>query len=217
MGKAKRCRAIMVGASVAALGATGACPAAHATNEHSAHAQRPVVAHDRGRHSHRPATTAPPGGYVYEVDAEGETSVNDANAVCSGSQIRVSGLTLSSEGPDEGVTKPPVVARNSFELWTKNPAAWERLNTVTMGPQTTITYQHDTTTASSMCAATTPDANVASIGRATVTWRLPTPVDSLASLLAQVPASVILGEYIASFEILPNGTVPTFTPYNPTA
>ncbi len=42
---------------------------------------------------------------------------------------------------------------------------------------------------------------------------LPRPVASVAALLAQAATSFYTNEYMLIFEILPDGTVPRFAPY----
>jgi hypothetical protein len=224
MGKAKRCRSIMLSASVAVL-ATGACPVADAASKA---ALRP-----RATREPRPASLRGP--FVYEVLAGAEISAESANMACVGERIRISGVTLSPEGPNEHVGKVPSRAKDSFQLSLKNPAAWEKPHTITTGQATTITASWTdevekeelrengsvanhtagpiTIPASRLCAATTPNAPVGSLGRSEVTWRLTKPVKSLTALLHQPPTNIHLNEYIARWEILLNGTVPTFSPY----
>lgn len=238
MGKAKRCRSIMLSASVAAL-ATGACPVAAAANKAPSrpHATRDAVSRNAIRHRHRrPRPASLRGPFVYQVLAESEISLEHSNASCAGPALRLVGFTLSPEGPNERVTRPPAVARNANQLWLQNPAAWGRLLTINTGPETTVRVlwlppkleqesytdkggvdprfvgQEDSTTASRICSASTPDAAVASIGRAEITWRLAAPVRNLAALLAQPPTSIQMREYSAAFEVLPDSTVPTFSP-----
>jgi hypothetical protein len=140
-------------------------------------------------------------------------------------------------------TRPPKVARNSNDLWDQHPAAWEGPHTITAGPKTTVTMfwtppaerqaageeslrnngeirdprlqgQADTAVATAVCAAIAPNAGVASIGRGLATWRLPHPVTSVRALLSQPVTSIVADEYITNnIEILPNGSVPAFTPY----
>lgn len=235
MGKAKRCRAVVISASVAALGAAGACPAANAANT-SAPAPRAAVAHQHARR-HRPPrpATARRGPYVYEALVEStEATADRANMVCAGSGARLVSVTLTGE------------SNNLYPLWERDPAPWNKAYTVTVAPTTTITVswtppaerreaeaeanadhgeirnprlqgRDDTTTVAALCAATSPDAGVAELGRAVVTWRLPTPARSLAALTTTTPTSIKSLEYSDDFEVLPNGTVPTFAPYGPVA
>jgi len=244
MGKAKRCRTAILGASVAALGAAGACPPAHAAN---ATPTAPQGAHVAVRHKHRakPTGHAAPahGPYVYEATIEAEVSMHDANMRCTGGMLRVVGVGLSAEGPDQSYTRPPKVARNSNDLWDQHPAAWEGPHTITTGPATTLTMfwtppaerqaageesernngeirnprlqgQEDTALATTVCAAIAPNAGVASIGKGLATWRLPHPITSVHALLSHPATSIIADEYIAGgLEILPNGSVPAFAPY----
>lgn len=243
MGKAKRCRTVIFGASVAALGATGACPA-HATTATPA---TPHGAHVAPRHKHqaKPINHVSPahGPYVYEASIEAEVSMHAANMRCAGGTLKVVGVGLSAEGPDESYTRPPKIARNSGDLWDQHPAAWEGPHTITAGPATTLTMhwtppaeraaveaesarnngelrdprlrgQEDTALTTTICAATAPNAGVVSIGRGLATWRLPHTVTSLHALLSQPVTSIVADEYITSgIEILPNGSVPAFAPY----
>lgn len=73
--------------------------------------------------------------------------------------------------------------------------------------------QWDSGAAGAVCAATSPNAGLGDIGEGEVTWRLPQPVASVAALLAQPAASVYTNEYMLVFEILPDRSVPTFTPF----
>jgi hypothetical protein len=240
MGKARRCRSVVLGASVAVLGTVSACPPTNAasTEATGSHAPRATIARRHAEHHQRhaaaPIPAAHPGKYVYEVSAEGEVNVEHPNTSCSGTTLKLAGMALSAEGPGP---------RNSNQLWQQNPAAWERPYTVTTGATTTITMdwlppklqqeavdegdrnngevrnprfkgQEDSTTASRICAATAPGAAVASIGRAQVVWSLAAPVRNLATLLADSPTSIHVEEDSAVFEVLPDGTVPSFTPYN---
>ncbi len=216
MGKAKRCRTVVIGASVVALGTVGTCPAANAAKDAPTPSQ-PVVA--TIAHKHDP--------YVYEATLGGELS--SPNTSCSGATIRLARVTLSPEG------------RNAGALWQRHPSAWNGTFTFNTVPTTKITAswqapaqqreaeeeaathngevnnprlqgQEDTTTASTICAATTPNAALGSIGMGAVTWRLPKPVTSVAALLRHAPASIQPNEYTLAFEVLPNGTVPAFSP-----
>jgi hypothetical protein len=244
MGKAKRCRTVVIGASVAALGATG-CPPAQAANATPATPQGAHVA-ARPKHHAKPTGHAAPahGLYVYEADIQAEMSMHDANMRCTGGTLKLVGVGLSAEGPNASYTRPPKVARNSNDLWDQNPAAWEGPHTITAGPATTLTMswtppaqrqaaeeesernngairdprlqgQEDTALATAVCAATARNAGVASVGRGLATWRLAHPITSVRALLSQPVTSIVANEYIANnIEILPNGSVPNFTPYN---
>jgi hypothetical protein len=243
MGKAKRCRTVVIGMG-AALATTSACPQAHAA---SASPATPPGAHVAARHKHhaKPTDHASPahGPYIYEASIEAEVSTHDANMRCNGGTLKLVGVGLSAEGPDESYTRPPKVARNSNDLWEQHPAAWEGPHTITAGPGTTLTMhwmppserqaaeaesarnngeirdprlqgQEDTALTTAVCAATAPNAGVASIGRGLATWRLPHPVMSVRALLSQPVTSIVADEYITSgIEILPNGSVPAFAPY----
>ena len=143
--------------------------------------------------------------------------------------IRLARVTLFPEG------------RNAGALWQRDPSSWRRTFTLTTQPTTKITAsweppaqqreaeeeaathngevlnprlqsREDSTTASAICAATTPNAAIGSIGMAAVTWRLPEPVSSVAALLRHTPTSIQPNEYMLAFEVLPNGTVPAFSP-----
>jgi hypothetical protein len=244
MGKTKRCRTVVLGASVAALGATGACPPAHAASANPATRRG---AHVAARHKHRgkPTGHAAPahGPYVYEAAIEAEVSTHDANMRCTAGTLKLVGVGLSAEGPDQSYTRPPKVARNSNDLWDQHPAAWEGPHTITAGPATTLTMQWtppserraaeeesmrnngeirdprlraeaDTAHATTVCAATAPNAGVASIGLGLATWRLPHPVTSVRALLSHPVTSIVADEYVTGgLEILPNGSVPAFAPY----
>ncbi len=247
MGRSRRCRSVVFSASVVALGATGACPAANAARGGTpgSHGPRATVAHKRTappRH-HSPKPVGPQGVYVYEATVEAEVNANEANARCVTGTMKLIGVGLSPEGPDESYTRPPTVARNSNDLWDQNPAPWEGSHTITTGPSTTLTMQwtppavrreaeeesqrnngevgdprlrgqEDTGLTSTVCAATTPDAGVLSIGKGLATWRLPRAVTSLHALLNQPVTSIIVSEYVrGGLEILPNGSVPTFKPF----
>jgi hypothetical protein len=150
--------------------------------------------------------------------------------VCVGSGARLVSVALSGEGT------------NSFRLWERDPAAWNKAYTVTVAPSTTITVswtppaerheaeaeananhgeirnprlqgQDDPTSAAALCAATSPNAGVAELGRAVVTWRLPRPARSLAAFTTTTPTSIKPLEYTDDFEVLPNGSVPAFAPF----
>ena len=127
-------------------------------------------------------------------------------------------------------------------LFYRNESFWGKRVTITAGPTAKVTIswtppaerreaeaeaaahngeirnprlwgQEDTGLAGAVCAATTPNAALGDIGEGEVTWRLPRPVTSVAALLAQPATSVYTNEYMLVFEILPDGTVPNFAPY----
>jgi len=231
MGKTRRCRAVVVSASVAALGATGACPPANADNE--APSRRPATtagAHQRPvvpRHRHtKPRTqrrTQTRGAYVYAISVGGEMRWEAPNMRCAGNSITLTHITFTMPETNTAST-----------LSERDASFWRQPHTVTTGPMTTITMpwnsqqeiregeEHEgmipnahgqsvTTTAARICAAaTTPDAPLGGLGEGIITWRLPHPARSVAVLLAQPPANVAMTMLIASFAIQPNGSVPTF-------
>lgn len=217
MGKAKRCRTAVIGASVAALGAANGCPANAA--EHPAR-PKPATHHAKPR----PRPTAHRGPYVYQATIGGEVKITGSDMFCSGSAIRFVGLNVVAEGT------------RATALWERTPSAWSRRFTFVAGPATTISVpwssekevqeatEHDgvlphpketvwaTAPASRVCSATTANAGLATVGEGVVTWRLPAPVASVAALLAQPPANVALNELIMSFRVEPDGNVPPFNP-----
>jgi hypothetical protein len=236
MGKAKRCKTVILGASVAALGAAGSCPAANAANKAapSLHASRAVGAHAHAKPRRRvQPKTAPHGPYVYKVTIGGEINVEKANAQCSGSSIRLTDVKLVM--PETRVTE---------DLFYRNESFWGGRATITVGPAARITAsswtppaerreaeaeanahngailnprlqgQKTTGLAGTVCAATAPNAALGDIGEGEVTWRLPRPITSVAALIAQPATSVYTNEYMLAFEIFPDGTVPSFTPFN---
>ena len=185
------------------------------------------VVHSHGKRR-GPAARAQ-GSYVYEATLGGELSSTRPNTSCSGSVIRLVRVTLFPEG------------RNAGALWQRDPSSWRGTFTLTTQPATKITAsweppaqqreaeeeaathngevlnprlqsREDSTTASAICAATTPRATIGSIGMAAVTWRLPEPASSVAALLRHTPTSIQPNEYMLAFEVLPNGTVPAFSP-----
>ncbi|MGO9319675.1 MAG: hypothetical protein ACLQBY_02565 [Solirubrobacteraceae bacterium] len=240
MGKAKRCRAVAISASVAAIGAATACPAANAASEAAptAHAPRAAVTreHAGSRRRRKPSVAPKPathqGDYVYTVViGETEADENTPNVTCTGAGMRITGLGTYAESPD------------ATALWERTPAAWKRAYTVTTGPATTITVgwtppserreveeesdahngfilnprlwsKPDTALASTICAATTPGAVVGEVGEALATWALPAPARSAAALMATPPTNVYPNELRIAFEVLPDGSVPAFTPMN---
>jgi len=233
---AKRCRTVVLGASVAALSAAGACPNANAAGEAApaAHAPRGVVAHARRKPRRRPrprTAPAPHGPYVYTIHVGGEINVEKADVQCSGSSIK---FTRSS------LVMPETSAATT--LFYRNESSWGKRVTITAGPATKITIswtppaerreaeaeanahngeirnprlqgQEDTGIAGTVCAATSPNAGLGDIGEGEVTWRLPRPVTSLAALLALPATSVYTNEYMLVFEVLPDGSVPDFTAF----
>ncbi len=224
MSKAKRCRSVVIGASVAALGAAGPCPTATAASS-APPAPRAGVAHEHA-HRHRPQrpATAPHGPYVYVIEISGEIRAGNPNASCAGSSIVFSGVTL--ESPESPA---------AYALTKRAPSYWTRRVTITAAPTTTITMpwfgaqetreaeQHGvatsshgyraTTTAARICAATTPNAALGGIAAGLATWRLPRAASSVAALLAQPPMSLSFRELMVAFEVQPNGSVPTFAPF----
>jgi hypothetical protein len=237
MGKARRCRSVVLGASVAALGATGACPTANAASSPGSHGPRTVVARKHmvlrrhPRHKAVPSPASRHGKYVYEaVIGNTEATENEPNMACAGAGARLTRIAFAElNGP------------GSFKIWAQHPAAFNKTYTLTVTPTTTITVswtppaerreaeeeaahsngnvsnprlqgQDDTATISTVCAAASrPGAAIAEIGEATATWELPAPVTSLAALTRQAPTNITPNECIVAFEVLPNGTVPPFT------
>jgi hypothetical protein len=244
MGRARRCRAVVLGASVAALGATGAGggealarPAANAASAPGSHGPRATVAHKHAvlrrhpRHKAAPTPARRSGKYVYEgVIGNTVATENEPNMACTGAGARLTRIAFAElNGP------------GSFKIWAQHPAAFNKTYTLTATPTTTITVswtppaerreaeeeaathngevrnphlqgQNDTTTVGKVCAAAPrPDAAIAEIGEATVTWELPAPVTSLAALTRHAPTNITPNEYSVSFEVQPDGTVPPFT------
>ncbi len=220
MGKAKRCRSVVISAGVAALGATGACPA-QSSAATATRAARPATTRKHTDPHRRPA--AHHGPYVYEAILGGVVSETHDNAYCSGSTIRFVGVQLVGEG------------RLGSALWERSPNAGRKRYVLAAGPATTITMpwtseqdkreaaEHNgevpnpkgitaTATAGTVCAATSPDAALGSVGEGTVTWRLPAPASSVAALLANAPVNISLNELMVAFAIQPNGSVPVFNP-----
>jgi hypothetical protein len=221
MGKAKRCRSVVIGASVAALGATGACPAANAEGN-ATNARAPRAAETREHSTPRRHVERHHGPHVYKVTVGAEIRAEAPNASCAGSSIKFSRLAFTmSESPA------------AEALSERDPSFWRGRFTVTAGPATTITVpwsspaetreaeEHGgaipnghgawaTAPAARVCAATTPGASLGSIGEGVVTWRLPAPVTSVAALLAQPPTSATFNEVMVAFAIQPNGSIPAF-------
>lgn len=219
----KRAMSMVMGSGVAAL-SVAACPPANAAAPvaHAASKTRAVVRHERVKPRRGHVRTAQ-GEYVYKVIVGGEVRTDKANMACAGSSLRISGVMTYPEG-------------NATALWERSPAAWRQRFTITSGPATTITVpwtspaedkeaaEHGgmipnsrspvaTTPASRVCAATTPNAAVGSVGEGVVTWRLPSPVKSVAALLAHAPANININEHVSAFTVRPDGTVPTFAPF----
>jgi hypothetical protein len=227
MGKAKRCRAVVIGASVAALGAAGPCPAANAAAAHApgAHAPRTAAARKHASRHRSPRPTTARGPYVYEIEISGEIRAEKPNASCAGSGIMFSDVTL--ESPESPA---------AYALTKRAPSYWTRRVTITAAPTTTITMpwfgpretreaeQHGiatgshnyqaTTTAARICAATTPNAALGGIAAGMATWRLPRAASSIAALLTQPPTSLSFREIMVAFEIQPDGSVPAFKPFS---
>lgn len=235
----KRAMSVVLGTSAAALSAASVCPVANATPD----AMKPVSAKARPRHEHsrpphspslreleRPVPSSD-GEYVYKAVIDGEVSAEKPNTFCSGSVIRLTGVTLEAQG------------HNAFAFWFKNSNSWNGTFTLTTSPATTITVswlplaerreaaeeaaahngfvlnprlwgQENTAPASGICSATTPNAAIASIGQGVVTWQLPRPAKSVAALLTHPPANIYPNECMLAFEALPDGTVPAFAPLN---
>ena len=235
----KRAMSAVLGSGVAALGAAAVCPAANATPEHVPAPPRPAATarherrHARPRHrGHAPKPMMRNGDYVYEVTiGNTEASEGKPNMTCLGSNMRITGLSTFPEG------------KNAGALWQKHPEAWNGTFTITTGPAATITVswtppserreaeeeasshngfilnprlwgQDDTAAVGRVCAATSPDTVVGEIGEGVATWVLPAPVRSAAALMATPPTNIYPNEYSAAFEVLPNGTVPAFAPFN---
>jgi hypothetical protein len=232
MGKAKRCRAVAISASVAAISAATACQAADAASEAASTAHAPRAA-DKREHagSHRRRKPSPQHGpYVYTVViGETEADENTPNMTCTAAGMRITGVGTFAESPD------------ATALWERTPAAWKRLYAITTGPATTVTVgwtppserreaeeesdahngfilnprlwsKPETTLASTICAATTPGAVVGEVGEALATWVLPAPASSAAALMATPPTNVSPNELRIAFEVLPGGSVPAFAP-----
>lgn len=227
MGKAKRCRAVVLGASVAALGAAGACPATSAAStQPTTRSRQGVVAPVHRKRRHRkavPQARVHHGPYLYEVLVGGEVRLEKPNAACMGSSIKFTGVTLKM--PESALARA---------LASRNEAAfWGRRATITAGPASTITMPWSSAQetreaeenggmvphprnvwasapAARICAATAPNGALGSIGEGVVTWRLAQPVNTLSSLLAHAPAVAVFNELMVSFAIQPDGSVPAF-------
>lgn len=221
----KRAFSVALGSGVAAMSAA-ACQSASATapEAHAASKPRAVVRHAHAKPRRGHARTSR-GEYVYKVIVGGVVSTDKANAACSGSSLRLTGMATYPE------------SKNATALWERSPAAWRQRFAITTSASTTITVswsdetqrreanedggeiRHSrgltgTAPASRVCAATKPNAALGSVGEGVVTWRLPKPAKSVAALLAQPVASIYPNQYVLAFEISPDGTVPAFAPFN---
>ncbi len=213
-----RKRAMTAAFGAAALSAAAACPAANAA-EVNAPAKSTAVHHAK---PHR-RPTAHRGPYVYRATIGAQIGVTGNNMFCSGSAIRLVGVNVDPEPGDRAEA-----------LWERAPSSWKRHFTLNTAPGTTIgmpwstaqekreAEEHEgnvpdpkgvwaTAPASRVCAATTANAGLGSVGEAVVTWRLRAPAASVGALLAQAPASVAINELATSFHIEPDGSVPTFS------
>jgi hypothetical protein len=227
MGRARRCRSVVFSASVVALGATGACPAANAASEPTpaSRVHEPAKAPQHNPKQRRRSPAAPHhGDYVYKVVIGGEVSDTNANATCSGPNLKLTNMTTFPETSDAAA------------LWDKTPSAWKQQVTITSGPETTITVPYTTPAelteteehgetkrslnlsgtalTSRLCEAAPPNAGVASVGEGLVTWRLPKPAASAAALLSQPPTNIDLNKLAMTFNIQPDGAVTVFGPYS---
>jgi hypothetical protein len=160
---------------------------------------------------------------VYRVAIGGEIREERPNTACAGNRIRLSNVTLAAPG-----------TKITEALFYRHESSWGGRGTITTSPATTITMpwnspqetreaeQHAgtipnprgtsaTAPAARICAATTPNAALGSVGEGVVTWRLARPATSVAALLAQAPANVNLNELMVAFAIQPDGSVPAFT------
>jgi hypothetical protein len=224
MNKAKRCRSVILGASVAALGTTAACPAANAERSGGpVPASAPRAATVREHATPKRHVARHHGAYVYRVLVGGEIRSEAPNASCAGDSIRFTRVTFTmGESPA------------AEALSERDPSFWRGRFTVTAGPATTITMpwnspaetreaeEHGgavpnghgtwaTAPAARVCAATTPGASLGSIGEGLVAWSLPAPVTSVAALLAHAPTNATFNELMVAFSIQPDGSVPAFT------
>ncbi len=221
----KRAMSAVMGSGVAAL-SVAACPPANASeSSHAAPSKQAAVRHERTR-SRRPHARPPHNGdYVYKVTISGEISNTRANTACSGSSLKIVGVTTYPE------------SRSTTALWERSTATWRQHFTITSGPATTITVPyttpaelaeaeaHDgnapnspsvtgTASASRVCAAAAPNAGVASVGEGIVTWRLPKPAKGVAALLSQPPTNIDLNKLAMAFTIQPGGAVTVSGPYS---
>ncbi|HUN79778.1 MAG TPA: hypothetical protein VMU32_12700 [Solirubrobacteraceae bacterium] len=205
-------------ASFAAMSAAGACPAANATSNPTTSPQAAGKHHAPQR---RPATSRR-GPYVYAVTIGGEISTQRPNARCSSNAIRLTSIALRMSE-----------SRAAEALANRDPSFWTKRVTITLGAATAVTMpwnsaeetreaeEHEgaipngretwaTAPAGRICAATTPDAVLGSVGEGVITWRLHTPVNTVAALLSNAPATFVVNELMAAFAVQPNGTVPRF-------
>lgn len=234
----KRAMSVVLGISTAALSAAAVCPAANATPD----ARKPVSAKTPAAEHPRPSRSpslrelerqvpSPDGEYVYKAVIDGQISVEKPNTSCSGSVIRLAGVTLEAQG------------QNANSFWFKNPNSWNGTFTLTTSPATTITVswlppaerreaaeeaathngsvlnprlwgKPDAAPVSSICSATAPNAALGGISEGVVTWQLPRPAKSVAALLTYPAANIYPNQYMLAFEALPDGTVPAFAPFN---
>lgn len=231
MGKARRCRAVVLSASVAVLGTAGACPAAKAGAE-TRGPRGPVAAPLtkpsslwRRRHASEPKRK---GRYVYEaVIGDTTATENEPDMTCTAS----GGARLA------GIAFAELVGPGAFQLWARSGNAFNKTYTLTTTRTTTITVswtppaerreaaeesaahngailnprlqgQDDTANIGTVCAAIRPGVAIAEIGLGNAKWELPAPVSSLAALVKHAPKSITPSEYRVAFEVLPDGTVP---------
>jgi hypothetical protein len=203
----------------AALSAAAACPAANAAEVNAP--AKSTAEHHAKPHGHPPSRRSP---YVYRATIGAQVSTTSNNMFCSGSAIRFVGVNVD---PEPGDAAEP--------LWERTPSAWKHRFTFVAGPATTISVPWDTAQekreaeehgrnvpnpkgvwatapARRICAATTANAGLASVGEAVVTWRLSARAKSVAALLAQTPANVAINELATGFHIEADGTVPAFSP-----
>jgi hypothetical protein len=236
--KTRRAMSVVLGSGVGVIAlSAAACPAANAAKGDAPTTPKPTTTarRERGhararRRSSAPKPTVRNGDYVYEVIiGNTETNQGKPNMTCSGSSMRITELATFPEG------------KNAVELW--EPASWNRLYTITTGPATTITVswtppaerqeaeeeaaahngfilnprlwgQDNTAPVSAVCGATSPGAVVGEIRGAQATWVLSSPVSSAAALMATPPTNIYPAKYAIAFEVLPNGTVPAFSPFS---
>jgi hypothetical protein len=221
----KRAMSAVMGSGVAAL-SVAACPSANAMEGdfHAASKPRAVVRRERAKPRRGHVRTAK-GDYVYKVTIGGEVNDTKANMACSGSSLKIGGVTTYPE------------SRNAAALWERTPAAWRQHFTITSGPATTITVPYTTPAeltegeahggnapnspsltgtapASRVCAAAAPNAGVASVGEGVATWQLPKPAKSVAALLSQPPTNINLNKLAMVFAIRPGGAVTVSGPFS---
>ncbi len=213
-----RKRAMSAAFGAAALSAAAACPTANAAQ---ASAPATAAAAHHAKPHRRPA--AHRGPYVYRATLGANVSVTGDNMFCAGSAVRFVGVNVDPEPGDRAEA-----------LWERAPSSWKRHFTLNTSPQTTMSMPWSTAQekreaekhggnvpdpkgvwatapASRVCAATTANAGLGSVGEAVVTWRLPAPATSVGALLARAPVSVAINELAANFHIEPDGSVPPFS------